>query len=209
MDRMRLHAIETIVICLASLCLAGAADAQFYKWVDENGQVHFSDTPKASKAEAIEMSETRKLNVSAKDSPTRSSTASPAATAGGFRRPKPPPATRQSSLLERRNTLRKKAAAEEKATRQKRERAEQKRKLSPEYRAEQKKAKTRAIAIERCERLGMRNNCDSDKMVEKFRDLTPAEQAARDERRARARERDMKERQRLDAIHRQNLFGPQ
>lgn len=39
---MRLRRIFTI----AALFAAGAASAQVYKWVDENGVVHFSDTPR-------------------------------------------------------------------------------------------------------------------------------------------------------------------
>ena len=47
---MRLRPIFTF----AALLAAGAASAQVYKWVDENGVVHFSDTPREG-AELVDM----------------------------------------------------------------------------------------------------------------------------------------------------------
>ncbi len=36
---------STALIVLLSLALAGVANAEVYKWVDEDGNVHFTDTP--------------------------------------------------------------------------------------------------------------------------------------------------------------------
>jgi hypothetical protein len=44
----------------------------------------------------------------------------------------------------------------------------------------------------------MRKSCDNDETIEEFHDLTPAEKASRDARRARALERDERPRRRPD-----------
>jgi hypothetical protein len=44
------------IVCLLALCFATAAQAQYYRWVDDKGKVHYGDRPPAAatgKAQAM------------------------------------------------------------------------------------------------------------------------------------------------------------
>jgi hypothetical protein len=47
--------VAAVLNCLAVLHAADATAADVYKWVDEDGKVHFGDKPQAAGAEAIEV----------------------------------------------------------------------------------------------------------------------------------------------------------
>lgn len=70
-----------IFIGTAVLLIAGAAFAQAYKWVDEDGIVHYSDRPQPG-AERVELPRTRAPGRSSTPSPVirRSTRSQPAAT---------------------------------------------------------------------------------------------------------------------------------
>jgi hypothetical protein len=46
---------RALVLMLALLLVAGSAGAEIYKWVDENGTVHFSQSPPPQRPEAVEV----------------------------------------------------------------------------------------------------------------------------------------------------------
>ena len=58
MDRQR-HLVTHGLLAACLLCLPGLAGAQMYKWVDENGQVHYGDRipPKSAKQERKELNQ--------------------------------------------------------------------------------------------------------------------------------------------------------
>lgn len=59
---MRLLPITALVI-LGFIGMVGDTDAKVYRWVDENGKVHYSDEPKAN-AEEVDLSEVRENTIS-------------------------------------------------------------------------------------------------------------------------------------------------
>ena len=54
---MRIFLLITTFLVFTSSALAGV-----YKWVDENGEVHFSDKPMSAKAERFEVSSTNSVS---------------------------------------------------------------------------------------------------------------------------------------------------
>jgi len=57
----------TRLLLLLALCVSPSADAEIYKWVDENGGVHFSDAKPAGK-------QARELRIKSTPAPTSAST---------------------------------------------------------------------------------------------------------------------------------------
>lgn len=49
--------------CLLAMLVSVACVAETYKWTDENGRVHFSDTPPADKSESAKAVEKIEINV--------------------------------------------------------------------------------------------------------------------------------------------------
>lgn len=53
---LKLRSLKLLPLLLILCAVSAAAQAQFYKWVDENGKVHFSDQPPRKKpAEKLEL----------------------------------------------------------------------------------------------------------------------------------------------------------
>jgi hypothetical protein len=67
-----------LLACTLSVLLAtaGNVDARIYRWVDENGSVHFSDTPRSPEAEVVEL---RPTGISAEGFPEQKSESEPVA----------------------------------------------------------------------------------------------------------------------------------
>lgn len=50
-----------LFLSLATLTLAPSASAELYKWVDENGKVHFTDKPISPNAETVEVQQQKMI----------------------------------------------------------------------------------------------------------------------------------------------------
>jgi hypothetical protein len=70
------------ILGLAALLVAGVAMAQAYRWVDENGVVHYSDRPEAG-AEQIVLPEPNTINVPRREAPRRQAAAGTEAAGDG------------------------------------------------------------------------------------------------------------------------------
>ncbi len=49
------HKYRRVVLSILIFCLATSAQAEIYKWVDEQGKVHFSDRPQGKNTEKVEV----------------------------------------------------------------------------------------------------------------------------------------------------------
>ena len=54
----RRQSCRRVVIFLLILFYAGSANAEIYKWVDEQGKVHYSDRPQGKNTEKVEVKST-------------------------------------------------------------------------------------------------------------------------------------------------------